>query len=548
MNKTDLIQSLYRQITFVISETNGLSMGDTLELLIHDEKAWQNRQVLESIIDFKSLIDRFSLNKATIHEILTHPVSLAFEQYFKSFPIKYHEEHIHLTGSLKADFIYPRIKKLCEGPKGEIYQKKIAEVYGPQAWPITSEQDVDNLIRLKENQGFKEYLKILYLAKLILVDRQAHKDSAYHLAKSLYFEQNVGSIRLKFSISRSAGNSTGEQIPGADDVETEDIVLGLYEGFKKFQDENPDFDFILSPSFRKEADFFDSKKFKTRQEHFESLVDKIVDLVSDHPFLKKHLVEVDTVGNETGLYRKEHFYEFTRGLRKLQYRGFKIRSHHGETFLTLKKGIQSVDNAMNIWHIDTLEHGLALGINPNYYFHRLYQRVIQKNQQGQALLSEDKDYQEVVELDWRAENKSVFEKVIKGLALNENEKTIFLKTKFHTAREVEHYQHDVLNRMIQKGVSLIGLPSSNNKLTGQVDDYKDHPFSWWEKKGVTLGLGTDNYVTLNTSYIQEMLIVLYSDHLDLKITKLLMVTTKESRRPYMSQLLWQMRKNCLGEK
>jgi hypothetical protein len=112
------------------------------------------------------------------------------------------------------------------------------------------------------------------------------------------------------------------------------------------------------------------------------------------------------------------------------------------------------------------------------------------------------------------------------------------------AREIEQYQHDVLNRLIQKGVSLISLPSSNNKLTGKFEDYKDHPFSWWEKKNVNLGVGTDNYITLNTSYIQEMLILLLTDPDNLKITKLLMVTTGETRRPYISQLLWKMRKDA----
>lgn len=118
-----------------------------------------------------------------------------------------------------------------------------------------------------------------------------------------------------------------------------------------------------------------------------------------------------------------------------------------------------------------------------------------------------------------------------------------MKAKFHTAREVEQYQHDVLNRLIQKGVSLVTLPSSNNKLTGKFQDYKDHPFSWWEKKNVQLGVGTDNYITLNTNFIQEMLILLLTDSHNLKITKLLMVTTGENRRPYLSQLLWRMRKD-----
>jgi adenosine deaminase len=441
---------------------------------------------------------------------------------------------------LTAEFIYPRLKPLIEGPNSEIYKKKITEVYGPKAWPIKSVEDVDNLIRLQETEGFMTYLKILYLPKLILVDRRAHEDSAYHMATELYSKYNVGKIRLKFSLSRASSNST-EQIPGADNVSPEDVVLGLYDGFKKFQKDHPDFNFTLSPSFRKEANFFDASKYKTRKEHFEAQVNELVSMLDKYPFLVPHMTDVDTVGSENELYRKEHFNEFQKGFRKLQYRGFKIRSHHGETFHTLKKGIQAVDNAMNIWHIDTLEHGLSLGINPNYYFQKIYQKVMEKNEKGIGLTDKDPEYREVLELDWRSYS-SVLEKLIAGKPLNASEKTLFIKAKFHTAREVETYQHDVLNRLIQKDVSLVSLPSSNNKLTGQFEDYKDHPFSWWEKKGVQLAVGTDNYVTLNTNFIQEMLIVLYTDPTDLKITKLLMVTTGENRRPYISHLLWKMRK------
>jgi hypothetical protein len=38
------------------------------------------------------------------------------------------------------------------------------------------------------------------------------------------------------------------------------------------------------------------------------------------------------------------------------------------------------------------------------------------------------------------------------------------------------------------------------------------------------------------------LIVLFTDPQGLKLTKLLMVATGEERRPYLSHLLWQMRK------
>ena len=161
---------------------------------------------------------------------------------------------------------------------------------------------------------------------------------------------------------------------------------------------------------------------------------------------------------------------------------------------------------------------------------------------GQSVETGSTDYKELMDLQW-GNHRPILDKILNGTLLTETDRTQFLKTKFHVAREIEQYQHDVLNRLIQKDVSLISLPSSNNKLTGKFKDYKEHPFSWWEKKNVSLGVGTDNYITLNTNYIQEMLILLLTDPTNLKITKLLMVTTGETRRPFISQLLWKMRKD-----
>ena len=539
MNK-DVHNQLTSALTTIISETNGISLADTLDLLLSSDLQETHPEAFKQAAEFRELLNSFQINQVTISALLKHQMSAALFEFFKNFPLKYHEEHIHLTGAISADFIYPRLKKLLEGPDKKIYEQKIAEVYGDKALPIRSIEDVDKLIRLQENEGFSRYLKILYLPKLIFLNREVHAEAAYHMAKELYYKFNVGSVRLKFSLSRSTSSSS-EQIPGIDHVTPEDVVLGLYDGFKKFQDEHGDFSFILSPSFRKEANHFDADNFKTRKDHFMAQVDELVKMLDKYPFLVKHLSDVDTVGDERGLYRKEHFNEMQAGFRKLQYRGFKIRSHHGETWHTLKKGIQAVDNAMNIWHIDTLEHGISLGINPNKYFHRLYQDVFRKNQSGLAITEKDPLYRELTELDWTT-HKDILEKILKGQKLSAAEDILFVKAKFHTAREVEHYQHDVLNRMIQKGVTLVSLPSSNNKLTGKFEDYKDHPFSWWEKKGVHLGVGTDNHVTLNTNFIHEMLILLYTDAVNLKITKLLMVTTGENRRPYISHLLWTMRK------
>lgn len=534
---------LLKSITRIISETNGIGLLDTLDLLLSSNLQTESAESYQQVYDFRQKVDLFRLNKLTINHLLEHPFAEALFSFFQKFPLKYREEHTHLTGAVNAEFVYPRLMKMLSGPQKEIYEKKIKDVYGEQALPIRSVEDVEKLISLKEGEGFSTYLNILYLPQLVFINREVHEAAAEHIAREMYYKYNVGFLRLKFSLSRSTSSSS-EQIPGIEEVTAQDVVLGLYDGFKKFQDKHPDFDFILSPSFRKEAHRYDSKKYPNRRAHFLAQVDEIIQLIDQNPQLEKHLVDVDTVGDEKELYRKEHFNELQSGFRKLQYRGFKVRSHHGETFHTLKKGIQAVDNAMNIWHIDTLEHGVSLGINPNFYFHRLYQEVYKKNQLGQKITTQDSTYRELIEMDWGT-YRDVLDKLLAGLKLNDDEHILLIKAKFHTAREVEHYQHDVLNRLIQKGVTLVSLPSSNNKLTGQFEDYKDHPFSWWEKKGVNLAVGTDNYVTLNTNFIQELLILLLTDPEDLKITKLIMVATTETRRPYISHHLWKMRKKIL---
>tara|TARA_B100001248_G_scaffold262732_1_gene261859 strand:- start:2706 stop:4349 length:1644 start_codon:yes stop_codon:yes gene_type:complete len=536
-----LILELQRSLTAIISETNGISLNDTMELLENAETVKTKPHLMAQIKSFKTLLNHFDQDEVQIDSLLNHPISEALFLFFKNFPLPYREEHIHLTGSLSADFIFPRIKKLLNGKNKAIYEKIISDTYGEDFIPIETVEQVDHMIRLKEGEFFEQYLKILLLPKLILTSRKVHEEAAYHMAKELKTKYNVGFIRLKFTLSRVT-SMEGEQIPGAGKLTEEDVVLGLYDGFKKFQQEEPDFDFILAPSFRKEPNFYDKQNYQSKEEHFISQVESLLKILEKHPKLRKVVCEVDTVGNEKDLYRKSHFNEMKYGFRKLQFKGFKIRSHHGEVWYTLRKGIQAVDNAMNIWHIDTLEHGLSLGINPNYYFHSLYQRVLQNNLKHLPLKEGSIEYYEILDMDW-TRNPTVKEKILTGEPLSMEERIIFVKTKFHTAREVEHYQHDVLNRMIQKQVSLTALPSSNTKLTRYFKDYKDHPFDWWEKKGVSLGVGTDNYITLNTNYIQEMLILLYTDPNNLKITKLLMVTSGQRHRPYISQLLWSMRNN-----
>jgi len=533
------VDRLTRFLTQLVSETSGLSLEDTLALAEQSPQLASDAEVAAVVRDFRELLGRFRLNASPIDPLLAHPFSLALAAFFRRFPIPFHDEHIHLTGSLDAGFIYPRLAALLEGPQRETYERKIAEVYGPDSLPIRSEADVDRLIRLGEDDRFDRYLKILYLPKLILTSRQAHRDAAYHMASRLYRQGNVGALRLKFTLFRETTDPS-EQVPGLGSLTPEDVLLGLYDGFHSFQQEVPRFKFVLSPSFRKEPGFYDASRYPSKRASFDDQVGQIVELLRRYPELQSVVTEVDTVGNERGFYRKVHFQEMRVGMRKLQAWGLRTRSHHGETWNTLRQGIQAVDNAMNIWHVDAVEHGLSLGINPNFYFHSMLQRMLRANGRGEPLAGSP-EADELLDMDTSG-RESIRDKLLYGQPLSAKEATLATKSKFHHARELEHYQHDVLNRMIDKRLTLVSLPSSNKRLTGALADYKDHPFSWWEKKGLRLGVGTDNDITLNTSFIREMLILLYTDPLELKITKLLIVTTGESRRDHLSHLLWQMRK------
>ena len=529
-----VVPRLTRFFTQLISETSGLALEDTLALA---EAAPQlDADLAACISEFHALLGRFRLNAVPIDTLLEHPVSLALGEFFRAFPIPFRDEHIHLSGSIDADFVYPRLAPLLENPS---IAAKIKQIYGDVE--INSARDVAKLIRITDDDRFDRYLKVLYLPKLVLVGREAHRDAAYHMASRLHRTANVGSLRLKFTLFRETTDPT-EQVP----ITTpEDVLLGLYEGFRAFQREMPSFHFILSPSFRKEPGFYDATRYRSKRESFDDQVQQIVELLKRHPELRDVVTEIDTVGDERGFYRKAHFQEMRVGIRKLQAYGFRTRSHHGETWNTLRQGIQAVDNAMNIWYVDAIEHGLSLGINPNYYFHSLLQRVLRANRRGEPVVPGSREHFELMDMDTSG-REEIRDKLLNGVPLTDAEATKATKTKFHHAREVEHYQHDVLNRMIDKRLTLVSLPSSNKKLTGALEDYNDHPFSWWEKKGLRLGVGTDNDVTLGTSFIREMLILLYTDPLELKITKLLIVTTGESRRAHLSHLLWQMRKATDG--
>src|SRR5947208_1944607 len=100
---------------------------------------------------FRELLGRFRVDAAPIESLLDHAVARALSDFLRAFPIPFRDEHIHLTGSLDADFIWPRLAKLLDGPQRAMYESKIAEVYGSDALPIDSAADVDRLIRLGDD-------------------------------------------------------------------------------------------------------------------------------------------------------------------------------------------------------------------------------------------------------------------------------------------------------------------------------------------------------------------------------------------------------------
>src|SRR5690606_4010617 len=198
----DRIDLLTDHLIRTISETNGISLSDTLELAVMGDAKDDNPLVKKSLTEFRKLLYDFQADQVDIKTLLAHPVSSALFNFFKRFPKPYIEEHIHLTGSLTAEFIHPRLMTLLTGPEKQVYFDIINKVYGAgTAERISTIEDVDALIRLKEDEFFDRYLKILLLPKLILTTKEAHTEAAYHMASELYYKYNVGKLRLKFTLS-----------------------------------------------------------------------------------------------------------------------------------------------------------------------------------------------------------------------------------------------------------------------------------------------------------------------------------------------------------
>src|SRR5688572_28820080 len=101
--------ALNRQLTEalieIISETNGITLMDTLELLSQADGVQAKPELHGWVVDFQTLLQEFQIDQVDIETLLAHPVAQGLFGFFKNFPLPYRDEHTHLTGALSAEFI-----------------------------------------------------------------------------------------------------------------------------------------------------------------------------------------------------------------------------------------------------------------------------------------------------------------------------------------------------------------------------------------------------------------------------------------------------------
>ncbi len=64
--REQMIKSLYCEIVKIISETNGINLNDTLELLSHSESIKDNPTLEKSINEFIKLLASFQVDEVDI--------------------------------------------------------------------------------------------------------------------------------------------------------------------------------------------------------------------------------------------------------------------------------------------------------------------------------------------------------------------------------------------------------------------------------------------------------------------------------------------------
>ena len=94
--KEKVIKEIKKVLIDIISETNGVTINDTLELLSFSPVLKKNPLVEKSLFEFRKLINGFQSNEVDISTLLGHPFSEAFFEFFKEYHSFFVSYLIHL--------------------------------------------------------------------------------------------------------------------------------------------------------------------------------------------------------------------------------------------------------------------------------------------------------------------------------------------------------------------------------------------------------------------------------------------------------------------
>ena len=89
---------LDRLLIKLISESNGVSLGDTLDLATHAMIVRERPEVMQDILEFREQLHDFNRHAIDIDTVLEHNVARSLGRFFQAFPKPFQEEHIHLSG------------------------------------------------------------------------------------------------------------------------------------------------------------------------------------------------------------------------------------------------------------------------------------------------------------------------------------------------------------------------------------------------------------------------------------------------------------------
>src|SRR5437763_927377 len=78
-----LVPRLIRLLTQLISETNGLSLEDTLTLAEGSPRLERDGEMQAAVTEFHQRLGQFRLNQVPIESLLGHPVAQALEGFFR---------------------------------------------------------------------------------------------------------------------------------------------------------------------------------------------------------------------------------------------------------------------------------------------------------------------------------------------------------------------------------------------------------------------------------------------------------------------------------